>query len=128
MSSVVDITDGAAEETVNSNEFWVQNDSYFLKIEDRNILLSPSQWLNDTIMDTAQKLICQTLGNGNNYQSVLNSQKKDCSFYPVEKEHVQLLHDGGNHWLLTFCSGERVQVCDSLRSRLSPVTKKSMKA
>ena len=123
-SVLVDITNVGDEVKVISSDFWVQNDLYFLKQGDKNILLSPSQWLNDVIMDASQRLICHTLGSEQNYQSVLNSQK---NFTPVEKEHVQLLHDGGNHWLLTFCSGERVQVCDSLRSRLSPVAKRSMK-
>ena len=37
------------------------------------------------------------------------------------------MHDGANHWLMTCCSNGRVQVCDSLRSSLSRVTKRCIK-
>ena len=41
--------------------------SIILKKEDSNILHSESAWLIDRILDTAQKLICETLGDvGNN--------------------------------------------------------------
>ena len=80
-------------------------------------------------MDAGQKLICKALGDLESYQSVLNCQKQDESPYiPVSDDHIQLLHDGGCHWLLAFSSGGRVQVCDSLRSTLSAVTKKSLKS
>ena len=52
------------------------------------------------------------------YQSVLNCQKG---------ERVHLMHNGNNHWIMTGCSNVRVQVCDSLRSRLSCVTKRCIK-
>ena len=37
------------------------------------------------------------------------------------------MHDGNNHWIMTCCSNGRVQVCDSLRSKLSCVTKRCIK-
>ena len=43
-------------------------------------------------------------------------------------EHIQLLHDGHNHWILTFCSNGRVQVCDSMKTYLSRVNKKCVHA
>lgn len=80
-------------------------------------------------MDAGQKLICNSLGDLEAYQSVLNGQKQEQAPYiPVSADHIQLLHDGGCHWLLAFSSGGRVQVCDSLRSNLSAVTKKSLKS
>ena len=80
------------------------------------------------IMNAAQILICKELGREKSYRSVLNWQKKGKTLYPVENEHIQLMHDGVNHWLLSFFSGSRVQVCDSLRSRLSRITKQSLKS
>ena len=78
-------------------------------------------------MDAAQKLICKTLGEEDNYQSVLNNQKKTAiPFQPVYQDHIQLLHDGGAHWFLTFCSIGRVQICDSLKSKLNRNSQKSI--
>ena len=44
------------------------------------------------------------------------------------ENHIQLLHDGVNHWLLSFNSSGRVQVCDSLRTSISSVTQTCLKA
>ena len=101
-------------------KFWVRNDLYFLKSEDANILKSHTAWLNDRIMDALQKLICKTLGEEGSYQSVLNTQKNAAiPFNPVYNDHIQLLHDGGSHWFLSFCSSGRVQICDSLKPTLN---------
>ena len=109
--------------------FWLRNDLYFLKQEDEQILLSNNAWLNDRIMDAAQKLICKEIGTMDSYQSVLNSERKtENPYQPVSQEHVQLLHDGSNHWFLSFCSNGRVQICDSLRSSLTPSSRKSIRS
>ena len=80
-------------------------------------------------MDAAQKLICKENGTDESYQTVLNSEKKTIHpFHPVSQEHVQLLHDGANHWLLSFCSNGRVQVCDSLRSSLTCSSRNSIRS
>ena len=55
--------------------FWLRNENFYLKVEDKNILLSSNAWLNDKIMDASQTLICKALGT-QDYQSVLNCQKK----------------------------------------------------
>ena len=31
--------------------FWLRNENFYLKVEDKNILLSSNAWLNDKIMD-----------------------------------------------------------------------------
>ena len=93
----------------------------------KKILLSESNCLNDNIMDAAQALICKALGAEIHYQSVLNCQKQvKFPYKPVENEHIQLMHDGANHWLLTFCSSGRIQVCNSLRTSLTRSTIKSI--
>ena len=70
-------------------------------------------------MDAAQKLICEKIGTSFTFQTVLNSEKKDVETYrAVYEEHVQLLHDGRNHWILSFCSNGPVQVCDSLNTAI----------
>ena len=42
--------------------YWLKNELYNLKNEDKGILLSRNTWLNDRTMDAAQKLICKSLG------------------------------------------------------------------
>ena len=84
------------KDDADANNFWLKNDHYNLRFDDQKILRSPTAWLNDRIMDAAQKLICKELAL--EYQSVLNVQKSECPpFYPVHNEHVKLLHDGTKH-------------------------------
>ena len=119
-----DNKENVRNDDANDEVFWLQNDLYNLKKADQTIILSKEAWFNDNIMDAAQRIICKALDI--EYQSVLNVQNKSTTpFYPVANaEHLQLLHDGSNHWLLSFCSNGRVQICDSLRNKLS---RKSMK-
>ena len=101
---------------------------YILMEQDKAILLSKDEWLNDRIMIAAQKLICEEIGTASTFQIVLNSQKKVVEPYrAVSEEHVQLLHDGCNHWFLSFCSNGRVQVCDSLNTILIRSSRKSIR-
>ena len=112
-----------------TEEPWLRNEMYILKKEDQHLLVSKDAWLNDRIMDAAQKFICKEIGTDESCQSVLNSEKKNIDpFHPVSQEHVQLLHDGANHWFLSFCSNGRVQVCDSLRSSLTRSSRKSIRS
>ena len=112
-----------------TEEPWLPNEMYILKKEDQHLLLSKDAWLNDRIMDAAQKLICKKIGTDESYQSVHNSEKKTIdSFHPVSQEHGQLLHDGANHWFLSFCSNGCVQICDSLRSSLTRSSRKSIRS
>ena len=53
------------------------------------ILESKDGWL-----DAEQQLICEALGSLETYQSVLNCQKKESTYFPVSGNHMQLLHDG----------------------------------
>ena len=53
---------------------------------------------------------------------------KGVDILPVSGDHIQLLHDGSCHWLLAFTSSGWVQVCDSLRTNLTSVSKKCLKS
>ena len=79
-------------------------------------------------MDASQKLIYKALGSLETYQSVLNCQKKRQTYFPVSGDHIQLLHDSNCHWLLAFSSSGRVQVCDSLRTNLTSLSKQCLKS
>ena len=59
--NVVVIPDENQEDDADANNFWLKNDLYNLRFDDKKILRSPTAWLNDRIMDAAQKLICKEL-------------------------------------------------------------------
>ena len=86
------------------------------------ILESKDGWL-----DAEQQLICEALGSLETYQSVLSCQKKESKYFLVYGDHIQLLHDGSCHWLLAFTSIGR-QVCDSLRTNLTSISRKCFKS
>ena len=80
-------------------------------------------------MYAAQKFICEEIGTPFTFQTVLNSQKKDVEPYrTVYEEHIQLLHNGHNHWILSFCSNGRAQVCDSLNTALPRSSRKAIRS
>lgn len=62
-----------------------------------------------------------------NYQSVLNIQLGSEGYFAVNEDHIQLLHSGHNHWLTSFISADRVQVCESLHNSLTEQCAKSLK-
>ena len=85
------------------------------------------KWLNDNLMDTAQKLVYKSLGYLASWQSVLNWQRKRTPFHKVGEYHIQLMHGGINHWLLSCSFNGRVQVCHGLYETLPSVTKRCLK-
>ena len=94
-------------------------------MEGEEIVRSPTAWLNYRIMDTAQKSVYKKLGADNDYQSVVNVQKyQGAPYRAVKNEHIQLMYDDSGHWQLAFCSNERIQNCDSLKTSLSRVNRK----
>ena len=107
---------------------WLKNELYELTEADRKILESKDGWLNNNLMDAGQQLICKALGSLETYQSVLNCQKKESTYFPVSGDHIQLLHDGSCHCLLAFTSRGRIQVCDSQHTNLTSISKNCLKS
>ena len=60
-------------------------------------------------MDTAQRLISKALEGVESYQSVLNWQKTGTLYFNISEEHIQLMHKGVNHRLMSFSSNIRVK-------------------
>ena len=79
---------------------WLKMELFEHTEADMEILESKDGWLNDNLMDTGEQLICKVLGRLETYQSVLNCQKKELTYFPVSGDHIQLLHDGSCHSLL----------------------------
>ena len=107
---------------------WLKNELYGLAEADREILESKDGWLNNNFMNAGKPLICKAFYNLETYQSVLNCQKKESTYFPVSGDYIQLLYDGSCHWLLAFTSSGRIQVCDSLRTNLKSISKKCLKS
>ena len=55
--------DSQDQKIVTEAATWIKNNDYHLKYSNREILLGESAWLNDNLMNSAQKLICKSLGN-----------------------------------------------------------------
>ena len=62
--------------------FWLQNEFYYLKNEDKNILMTKDAWPNDGVMDAAQKLICKALSKKWQASSQFSTHKKDQICHP----------------------------------------------
>ena len=74
------------------------------------------------------ELICKKLRVDDDYQSVLNVQKhRGVPVSAIKNEHIHLLHNGSEHWLLTFCCNA-IQIYDSLKTSLSRVNRKRVHA
>ena len=97
-----------------SSQHWIP--ALGLSNSDRNILLSPTSWLTDTLIDAAQKLlkeICHTPG----LESVACGLTMTFAVQPGE--FVQILNTGHGHWVTVSTIGEAhpsVCVYDSLYS------------
>ena len=101
----------------------------YIQVEGKQTLLSPTVWLNDLIIHAASlQLICKELVN-QDYRLTLTIQERGAAPHCAAcNKHAQLLHDESASWLLTFCSDERIQICDSLKRFMSWVIKKFVNA
>ena len=123
--SDIDITDENESDEVSSADVaWISNGKYKLLLNEKLIMYS-TLYLNYTIMDATQALVCKTIGT--TFQTVLNYQKPHL-FLDIDREHLQLLHNGNKHWILAFCSKNIVAVCDSLGNNLSTTTRECRKS
>ncbi len=101
-----------------SHDQWVPE--LGLTTQDRNILLHPTAWLSDCIIDAAQKLIktlCPALFG---LQTVVNCQTM--GFDVQTHEFIQILNNG-NHWLTVSTVGTAhptVKIYDSMYSHAGP--------
>ena len=62
---------------------WLKNELYELTKADREILESKDGSLKDNLMHAGQQLLCKAVGSLKTYQSVLNCQKKESTYFPV---------------------------------------------
>lgn len=54
--------------------------------------------------------------------------KEGDPFFSISEDQIQLMHNGENHWLMSFSSNSRVQICNSLCKNLTSVIKNCLRA
>ena len=69
----LDITDTPQDE-------WLHNRIYILMAQDKAILLSKGEWINDRMMDAVQKLICDEIGPRLLFRQCLTPKRKLLSY------------------------------------------------
>jgi hypothetical protein len=90
---------------------------------DREVLLSPTGWITDGIVNAAQSLLKKQFPAVPGLQSV--SLGLVMSFDIQEGEFIQILHTGNNHWLTISTIGMKhpqVKVYDSVYDYLEKIT------
>ena len=108
-------------------KYWVKNKFYTLTQEDEAIILSPTDWLNDNIVNAAQVLLKQL----SHYSGFQNTLLGSTLQFAVERgEFVQIIHDGINHWLMISNVGgscvQQVMVYDSMHRSVGSCTKRQV--
>ena len=123
-----DLTLDSNEEPVGSSDLdsslqWVCNPLYILTISDREDVLSPSGWLSDKVIHSAQLLMLQQFPHILGLQPPVLEQT--LSFQVHRGEFVQIICVGDNHWCTVSnigCSEGEVKVYDSLFRTVSSHT------
>ena len=91
---------------------------------DKEILLSPTQWLTDTIINAAQQLLTKQFPQLPGLQDV--SLGQTMSFVVQPEEFLQIVHSSQGHWLTVSTIGvqhPQVRVFDSLYNFLPQLAK-----
>ena len=76
---------------------WLNNDLFQLDQSEKAILLTPTAWLTDSIIDASQKLLLQKMPSNTGFQSI--TLGRTLYFEVQSNEFVQILHNGHGHWL-----------------------------
>ena len=107
---------------------WKKTDDCELSQNDRDILLHPTAWLNDTIISAAQLLLKKQSPLLGGFQPPCLGQA--CAFDIQSAEFIQILHDGHGHWLTVSTvgaeDGAEVYVYDSMYPSVGTYTKKQV--
>ena len=109
---------------------WIENDLYSLSQTDREILLSPTAWLNDNIICAAQMILKEQSVLQNGFQPSTRGQTY--TFEIETDDFIQILHNGCGHWLTISTIGAKddAEVCiyDSMYPSVSTIVKSQIAA
>ena len=104
---------------------WIVNGSFTLTYKERGILLSPREWLSDTIFNALQVLLKQGSGMHGFQETTLGMT---LAYDVLQGGFVQILHHGFGHWLTIITteatSPTVVFVYDSMYTTISTNVKR----
>ena len=92
-------------------------------------IMEEDYWLTDKHIDHAQWLLSKQFPDSKGLHSVLAFESKPPKVQKGDKDFVQILHVGGNHWVTVTnigCQENRIKVFDSLRQKLSKKEKQKL--
>ena len=96
-SVCVDLNSYTPKTPPHNAKRWLNNDLFQLDQSEKAILLTPTAWLTDSIIDASQKLLLQKMPSNTGFQSV--TLGRTLHFELQSNEFVQILHNGHGHWL-----------------------------
>ena len=102
---------------------WVHNAVYYLTNSDKEIILSPSGWLNDSIISAAQKLMLQHFPLISELQPPTLQHTRGFDMH--RGDFVQILHVHDSHWSVVSnigCEDGVVNYYDSMYPSISSIT------
>lgn len=95
-----------------------------LRVTDRDVLLSPTAWINDVIINAAQALLAQQFPNLAGLQDVVLGVAM--MFTSQTGEFLQIINTGHAHWITISSIGEHhpvIRVFDSLYDSIPTMAK-----
>ena len=95
----ITVEDYKLKEPIQSLKLWLPELN--LAKSDRDILLNPTAWLTDSLIDAAQTLLKKANPAMQGLQSVTRGMTMNFDVEPGE--FVQILHNGHGHWLTISC-------------------------
>ena len=98
---VITVEDYKMKNPAESQKIWIPE--LCLAKSDRDIMLNPTAWLTDSIINAAQTLLKKANPLMSGLQSVVLGNTMSFDIEPGE--FVQILHNGHGHWL-TISSGK----------------------
>lgn len=124
-TSVIEISSSPSK----PSDIWLNIGEIDLYPTDKNILLSPNEWLNDSIINASQILLkSQTIRPLKGFEDTQRSKK--VAFTQSSGKFVQIIHVSSSHWIaVSNCNCTQINeviIYDSLFSGLSNKTKKQI--
>ena len=118
--SFIDVESYRCKKRQNVPKQWIPQ--LHLNYYDKKVLTSPKGWLNDQLIDGAQKLLIMANSAIPGLQEICRA--RICDFDIQTGEFLQVLHDGSDHWLTVSNVGIKspaiVKVYDSKYTSASP--------
>ena len=123
-TNVIDLTGMKYSDTSDSMfDTWIKGPLYSLNCGDRDMILSPTGWFNDSIITAAQSLMLQDFPHMSGLQP--STLQETLSFDVPRSEFVQILHVRNSHWCVVSsvgCEAGVVNVYDTFYSSVTDAT------